>query len=323
VPVLVVRAVAPFRTWLDEQRPLRVVLGADQSRSTDAAMRCIEDWQKLAPCDVTAVHLYWAPQEFSRLGLEGVRSLIDADPNVTSTLTRELARRLSPADRPDAVRVLVEPHLGRVGERLAEIACEREADLLVVGSHTRSALGRVLEGSVSRGAAHTARTSVLWVPAPRSPAEVRVPRLRRVLAATDFSPAGNAAVGMAYALCEPGGAVDLVHVTPRRDAGSVAARDIFALEQAGTADPRRAETHTALNALIPTDTHARVTRCYALESDDPAEAIAQAGARLEADAICVGRRGRSAVAEAVSGSVSRGVVTHADRAVLLAQAPRE
>ena len=323
VPVLVVRNALPFSAWLDGKQPLRVVLGADPSRSTDAAMRCIEDWQQLAPCDVTAVHLYWPPQQFSRLGLDGVRSLIDADPSVTQTLTRELAHRLSRTDRADAVRVLVEPHLGRVGDRLAELAHQREADLLVVGAHTRNALGRLLEGSVSRAALHAARTSVLRVPLPRSAAEVRVPHLRRVLAATDYSPAGNAAVALAYALCAPGGVVDLVHVTTRRDAASIAPHDIFALEQSGTADPRRAQTHAALNALVPTDAAARVTRCYALESNDAAEAIAQAAARLEADAICVGRRGRGGVAEAVLGSVSHGVVARADRPVLLAQAPRE
>jgi len=45
-------------------------------------------------------------------------------------------------------------------------------------------------------------------------------------------------------------------------------------------------------------------------------------ARLDADAICVGRRGRSELAEALLGSTSRQVVTNAQCPVLLAQAPR-
>ena len=323
LPVLVVRDAEHFTAWLRKTRPLRVVIGADLSRSTDAAMSCIADWQRLAPCSVTAVHLYWPPQQFSRLGLDGIRSYIDPDPQVTETLTRELTQRLTRAEQYASFDVHVEPHLGRLGDRLADIAAKREADLLVVGSHPRTALARAWEGSVSHWALQSAKSSVLCVPAPSEPANVRATQLRNVLVATDFSPAGNAAVGLAYAACGAGGSVHLVHVLPLQAGSSAAPHDIFVLDRAGTADPRTERTLSMLTALAPADSGGRVTRCHVLESDQPSHAIAQAAARLGADAICIGRRGRSNLAETLLGSVSRDVLVRAECPVLLTQAPRE
>jgi nucleotide-binding universal stress UspA family protein len=323
VPVLIVRDAEPFKAWIEEKHPLRIVLGADLSRSTDAATQAVERWRRLAPCDVTAVHLYWPPQQFARLGIEGVRSCLEPDPDVTKTLTRELEHRLASADASESIYVYVEPHLGRLGDRLADLAFQRKADLLVIGTHVRSAYERVWEGSVSRWALHAARTSVLCVPAPPAATVVDVPRIRNVLAATDLSPEGNAAVGLAYAIAELGGTVHVVHVVPIRDLHPLEPHDIFALEHASKPDSRREQTHRALAALVPEDWRERTTRLYALESNHAAAAIRQAALRLDADAICIGKSRRSNLAEALLGSVSSDVVAHAERPVLLARAPRE
>jgi nucleotide-binding universal stress UspA family protein len=323
VPVLIVRDPEPFQAWLKDERPLRIVLGADLSRSTDAAMEVVQRWRRLAPCDVTAIHLYWPPQAFARLGMDGVLSYLDPEPEVTKTLTRELKHRLASAEEPESIHVHVEPHLGRLGDRLADLAFHHKADVLVVGTHVRSTLGRIWEGSVSRWALHAARTSVLCVPAPLAVAGAEVPRLRNVLAATDFSAAGKAAVGLAYALVEQGGTVHVVHVVPIRDHPPLTPHDIFALEHGSSPDARREQTHRALKALVPPDCRDRTTRVYALESNDAAAAIRQAALRLEADAICIGRCGRSNLAQTLLGSVSSDVVAHAEQPVLLARAPRE
>jgi nucleotide-binding universal stress UspA family protein len=323
VPVLIVRTAEPFRAWLESERPLQVVMGADLSRSTDAAMDAVLRWKRIAPCEVTAVNLYWPPEQFARLGIEGVRSYLDPDPDVTKTLTREILHRLARTDEPDSIQVHVEPHLGRPGDRLADIAFQRKADVLVVGSHGRNALQRFWEGSVSRWAVHTARTSVLCVPAPRAAAALEVPRMRNVLAATDLSPAGNAAVALAYALAEGGGTVHLVQVVPVKDVQPLSPHDIFALEHSTKLDSRREEVHHALKAIVPADCRDRTTRIYALESNEPGVAIRQAALRLDADAICVGRRGRSNLSQVLLGSVSEDVLARAERPVLLAQAPRE
>jgi nucleotide-binding universal stress UspA family protein len=323
VPVLIVRDAEPFASWLREQRPLRVVLGADLSRSTDAAMNFVDGWRRLAPCKLTAVHLYWPPQQFVRLGLEGVRSYIDPEPEVVATLTRELTHRLASAVTPEPVEVQVEPHLGRLGDRLADIAFARGADLLVVGNHARNALHRIWEGTVSRWALHAARGNVLCVPAPAPASDVRVPRMRNVLAATDFSDAGNAAVGLAFALAEAGGTVHLAHVVPAREMPPLAPRDIFAIEFSTQPDAQRLQVLASLAALAPSDARDRAVRYHVLTSHEPAHAIAQAAVRLDADAICVGRRDRSSLAQTLLGSVSQQVLACAEQPVFVAQAKRE
>jgi nucleotide-binding universal stress UspA family protein len=322
VPVLVVRDDDPFASWLSGKRPLRVLLGADFSQSTDAAARVVRGWRALSPCDVNAVHLYWPPQEFARLGLSGVRSYLDPDPEVTKTLVRDLTHRLEADSDSNPIEVHVEPHLGRLGDRLAELAGRFESDLLVVGSHPRGALARVREGSVSHWALHAARTSVLCVPAPAKVGATQVPRMRNVVAATDFSPAGNAAVATAYALAELGGTVHLVHVVPPNNTDPLVAHDVFDLEHGGKPDPGRERVHAALAELVPADAGSRMTRYYALQSDDLGAAICQAAGRLDADAICLGKRGRSNLAQVLLGSTSQHVLANAQCPVLLEQAPR-
>lgn len=324
VPVLVVRDDQALVSWLTERRPLRIVLGADFSPSSDDAARLVERWRAAAPCQVTAVHLYWPSEEFARLGLSGVRSYLDPDPDVTRTLVRDLKQRLAPKDDAESFEVVVEPHFGRLGDRLADIAAQRGADLLVVGSQARGLLGRVREASVSYWALHNARSSVLCVPAAASSVHDHVPRLRNVLVATDFSAAGNAAIGLAYALAEPGGTVHIVHVVPQPHADPLTPHDVFALERSDTthARARRSEIHGALAALVPPDVRARCTLFHALESNDAAAAICQAAARLDADAICLGRRGRSNLAETLLGSVSKHVLSSAQCPVMLAHPSR-
>ena len=94
--------------------------------------------------------------------------------------------------------------------------------MLIVGAHQRHGLARVLNGSVAeRVARHAARTPIVCVPTTaaeraRQPFPRRrpgVPRILTVLAPTDLSEMGNAAVPHAYALLRAtGGVVELCHV---------------------------------------------------------------------------------------------------------------
>jgi nucleotide-binding universal stress UspA family protein len=53
---------------------------------------------------------------------------------------------------------------GRLDSHLAQLAEEKQADLLVVGSHHRNFLEHVWHGSVSRNVLHEATCNVLCVP---------------------------------------------------------------------------------------------------------------------------------------------------------------
>ncbi|HEU4535329.1 MAG TPA: universal stress protein, partial [Polyangiaceae bacterium] len=193
------------------------------------------------------------------------------------------------------------------------LAEERQADLLVVGTHHRAGAARIWPGSVSRGAMRLATMGVACVPAaPASLAEpAGVPRLARVLAATDLSAWSNRAVGYAYAFAADGGAVHLLHVR---------APDLGA-----EPGDEQARCEAALRALVPPDAAGRriTTTVEVAEALEPAEAILAAAERVAADALCVATRARQGFARVAFGSVAQRVLLNGRRPVFLVPPPPE
>lgn len=319
-PVLLVRDYQAFEAWARQKRPLRILLGADFSRSCEHAMRWIHRLASFGPCQVTAAHLYWPPEQFERLGLSGVRNLLLPDTVVTATLRRDLAARLAAALGHVPVEIKLEPHLGGVGGRLAMLATELTADLLVVGTHGRSGTDRIMLGSISHAVVHGAAMSVACIPAPAEPGLVRSGPPSKVLVATDFSEIGNAAVCLAYSVVAPAGVVQLVHVVKERGRHPTDARDIFSSAGSG-AEAEVAEAQHRLQALVPRDERGQGVRSevHVLMAGDPAEAICQAAERMDAAIVCVGSHGRTGIGRALLGSVAASVVHGTHRPVLLAR----
>ena len=318
VAVLVVRDSTPFRAWVASERhdrPLRIVLGAEGSHSTECAAERLAELCALGPCAVIAARLFWPPTEFQRLGWSGARSYVDIDPRVTQVLAAEV-RELLPAVTDYKLRV--EPHLGSLGERLAAIAGEEQADLIVVGSHDRNVMERIWEGSTSHATLHSAHTSVLCVPVDDR-AALRRRRTRCVAVATDFSQLGDAALPLAHAIAEPGAVIHLLHVVPRGAHSELDFHDIFALDDLTLASPIRDDAWQRMRQLSSRTSAGPDQRVvlHALESDHPAEAIAQAAERLRADVIVMGTHGRSGLSKAVMGSVTSNVLHLSKRPLLL------
>jgi nucleotide-binding universal stress UspA family protein len=320
VPVLAIRDAKPFEAWTRGERPLRVVLGADLTQSGEAAMRWVNDLTSLGPCEIELVHLYWPPQQFERLGLSGVRSLIDPDTDVTRTLRHDFATRLAGMAGLQNVKFRLEPNLGRFDARLASIAAEHDADLVVVGAHGKNVTERIWEGSVSRGVLRLAASSVACVPLAADAAPAHPRRISSILVATDFSDVGNSAVQLAYAVAPAGALVHLVHVIPVSTDG-FEPHDIFEPGHAHNAE--RAAAETRLRALVPAQGEGQQagTVVHVLGSKNPAAAIAQAAERLDVDLLCLGTRGRGGMARALLGSQAQSVLGSTHRPVLFARAP--
>jgi nucleotide-binding universal stress UspA family protein len=101
---------------------------------------------------------------------------------------------------------------GSAALRILEVAREEGSDLVVVGTHGRTAMGRVLLGSIADRIVRAAPRPVVTVRP--QPAGSRPARIGRILYATDFSPTARAAWPWVVALAQPTGAsVDLLHVT--------------------------------------------------------------------------------------------------------------
>jgi nucleotide-binding universal stress UspA family protein len=324
VPVLTVRDSAAFLAWFKEGRQLRVVLGVDDRESVENAARWLDSLCQMGPVELSLVHLYWPPEAYRRLGIDGFRDFVEPDEQIVKTLEQQLSRRLDGLLHAKLRTYCIEPHLGRVGDGLAGVAAARNADLLVVGTRALGALDRLWEGSVARDALRAARMSVACVPAPAVKDALHVPRLRHVLVATDFSELGNGAIPLAYAAVGHGGTVHLLHVV-KRGHSFVDRYDVFvaAPDDAVAAEIMAAAT-SRLERLIPTDASGKgtSTQVLVLASRDASEAICQAAERLGVDLICLGTHGRTGVAKAALGSVAAHVLANSHRPLLLARAPR-
>jgi nucleotide-binding universal stress UspA family protein len=227
------------------------------------------------------------------------------------------------ADDPTAVAAKVDEMRGRIGAmvgslrdagmdvevrvavgeptvELLQMAHEARVDAVVVGTHAKSVADRLTIGSVSEALANSARIPVLLVRydvlrGDRDPAGIARAMGKLVLVPTDFSASAGRALDSACGLAHAdGGIVRLIAVVPDGN------RPTPALEDLGTRCKSRG-----------------VRTAFVRRAGDPAGEILAEAIAAGATSIVMGTRGRSAVGEALLGSVSMSVVREADCPVVI------
>ena len=318
-PVLVARTTgdAGLSGWAKGEHPLRLLIGIDRTPAAARAVQWVRQLRAQVPCDVTFVHFYWPPEQFTRLGVAGSGDLLSSDPETVAVLKRELEDFVGaiPGQGQTAIEVLA--NWGDIGQRLASVAAEKHADLLVIGTHQRRGLKRLWLGSTMQPALHAAEVPVLCIPGADAEPVARdtIPRIQAVVAATDLSSLGNGAVAHAYGMVEKGGKVHLVYVHDRHLPMSVAAYQDSRGAIVGT--PVEAALLDRLKALIPKDSEHKgiTTVLHVIDGGYVPSTIMQAASRVGADAICLASHGRSGLGRAVMGSVAQRVIEGSDRPV--------
>lgn len=278
VPVLVIRDPQPWLAFARRERPLRLLVGVDDSAVSDLGLQWTHALRKTGQVDVVLGAIYYPDDAATHYGLES-RSMVDRDPEIEQLISRDLIRRFG-----DGADVVARPRrgLGRIGDHMVELAQDENVDAIVVGTGQKTGLGRL--GSVSSVIVNDATQSVVCVPPQAQIKTQVVPVMRTVVVATDLSQFANRAVAYGFAVAEPDADVHIVHVV--KD-------DIV----------DQGELSKALQALAPPNTKQRVTP-HVIHGDNPAETIAQCAARLGADVICIASHGRSGISRALVGSVA-------------------
>ncbi|MEZ4403470.1 MAG: universal stress protein [Kofleriaceae bacterium] len=306
VPVLVVRDAAPLVAWAAGERPLRVMIGIDESASCDPAIALLHELRALGPVDVIAGHIYYPDEAARRYGVKA-RSMVEADPTVEQFLRRDLERRLGPLPGAGALEFRFRVGLGRLGDHLLEIADQAAIDLIVVGTRQKGGIARL--SSVSAVLLHDAKQSVWCVPTSSVPGAARVPQFRAAVVATDLSDFGNQAVPYAFTLVAGAAGMSEVHLVHVRDEDHEGA-------DAATIDAR-------LRALVPEGQAGVTVRTHVINGDDPAEAIGLAAERIGADVVVIASRARSGLTRVLLGSVADKLLRACRRPVLILRPPTE
>jgi nucleotide-binding universal stress UspA family protein len=303
VPVLIARDAAGLEAWSKNQRQLKVMLGSGLGDASSSALRELNGWSDLA---VTVAHVAWPYGEHYRLGVGLPMPLDHLRPEVHSQLLGDLGRWANDVGCRHDVKLRVAPGWGRIDSHLAQLAQEKEVDLMVVGNHQRNLAARLWHGSISRQAIHEASCNVLCVPHVAIPTRVASPP-RAVVVPTDFSVLSDRAIAIGCSLLERGGCVHLVHVATTQQAGQ---RDA-ALEK--------------LKARLPSDLASRGLQAelQVLEGSTPWLAIWQYAGRANADLICMGTHSNDAVKNLMLGSQAQALLQHSRIPVVLVPPDRE
>jgi nucleotide-binding universal stress UspA family protein len=164
IPTLVVRPGGRLPSWIRGEHGLKVLVGYDFSAASDAALRWLNKLGKIGKIETTVLYTNWPPDEARRLGYEGPLPLAANPKQIQKNLERDLKKRIARFLSKQKVTAIVEPGWGTPEGYLFEMASRQNIDLIIVGTHQRQGLGRVLLGSVSRAVLHHAKVSVAVVP---------------------------------------------------------------------------------------------------------------------------------------------------------------
>ncbi len=308
IPLLVVHGGAErFERWLEEARPLRIVVGADLTRATTAAIELLRRLRERTPVDVTFVNVYWPPVEYERLGLEEPGAIDLPDPEVASSLQTAIEKRVGRLPGTGRVEIRVWPGMGGIGRALDHEAELMDADLVLVGSHQRHGLARLWRGSHAREVLHHVRRSVLCVPQRILAHRLEPLQAPRVfLVGTDLSEQGDLAIRHALALAPPGARLQLVHVLEGESGEEASLRE----QMLGLVEAE------ALRRGVD-------VRVEVLHGEDPASGLLEAAERIDADVVVIGSGGKTGLKRILLGSTAEALVRQSRRPLYLVPPPQE
>lgn len=324
-PILLLRQAEPVRRWLRGERPLKVFVAYNFSATADAALRWVKQLTRVGPCEVVLGYVNQPIEDSIRIGARGPLPFGENPSEVLSVLERDMKARARTLLGDVPVSCRVTPDAGRTHIRLAQLAREENAGLIVAGSRQYKGLKRWWHGSVSRALLKKSPVSVAIVPlaaARREPA-APIAVTRHVLVATDLSAVGNAAIPHALALLPEGGLVTLMHVSPVPPVISDHVRRDLARNTRLPSTERLAISNR-LRQLVPAEATQRgiLAQTEVVLAADVGHAISQTAERLSVDAICLATTKRIEVSRAVLGSVSRTVRGLTRRPLLVVPVPR-
>jgi nucleotide-binding universal stress UspA family protein len=234
----------------------------------------------------------------------------------TEPAVREFVQASLPKGASWAPNLMTEVGVGDAGDVILEAADREKADLIVMGTHGPSGVRKLFLGSTTERVLRHTRKPVLAVPGSDVPVSLHADaprfRLKRILAATDFSEGSAGAVQWAADLARTFGVeLVIVHavapvVVPTRWQPYIELAD----------EERLAQARERLKQWLG-DLPIKAQGDVVVAADRPAEAIASAAADKGAGLVVLGLFGERAAFAPRPGSIAYRVLCTSNVAVLV------
>lgn len=270
---------------------------------------CPVDFSEFSETAYDYAHSLARHYEATLLILHVVRSIaIDptlmASPMVEDVYSRQAAdaktkiEKLAQKQAGEPVRSQITVQLGFAAGSILSFARQNDTDLIVMGTHGRRGLDRLVMGSTTEQVLRKAHCPVLAIRkpvrsfiSPQSPGDPV--QLRKILCCVDFSEHSPRALEYAFSLgLQYGAEVTLLHV----------------LEDAKDASEQSDRALESIEQLVPHDARNWASVVPSVRSGRPYQQIIEHATEAQTDLIIMGVRGRNAVDLAVFGSTTHRVL---------------
>jgi nucleotide-binding universal stress UspA family protein len=253
---------------------------------------------------VTALHVV-VPSAYTYMTPEMSATLLDAQDDAARTEMGRVEAEFAGLPR----EAIIERDIG-VWPVLTKLLQEREVDLIVLGTHGRTGLKKVIFGSTAEEVFRRTTVPVLTVgPAVRRPARSGA-QFQCVLFATDFNSVSNVAASYAMSLAQENQSrLLLLHVLPSPKLG----------KSNRSVDLSVAEALHRLQDVLPRDAELWCRPEPVVEHGKPDAQILATAERRGADLIVLGVRGMERLAELAARAdraITYEVIAHASCPVL-------
>jgi nucleotide-binding universal stress UspA family protein len=290
----------PMANTIQRIRFKNILYSTDFSQASQAALPYALAVAEHYGAKIYVVHAI-SPELYAYLPPESVNVVVDAAEASANESMRKLTGSGVFADIPHSAIVKD----GEIWDVMNALVSEHNIDLIVVGTHGRRGLSKLVMGSVAEEVFRLATCPVLTV----GPHGIDTPpphELRRILLATDFSADSIRAINYAISLGEEFQACLIaIHVAPSPEDPCVKMRltDFFT---------------ERLSELVPTEVTPWCDLEYVVEFGTPAEAILRISRERQAELIVMGVRGAGALVRTSThfGATVHRVVTEAHCPVL-------
>jgi nucleotide-binding universal stress UspA family protein len=207
---------------------------------------------------------------------------------------------------PDSVRTTQELRMGSPAEVIEACARSVGADLVVLGTHGRRGLSRLVMGSVAERTLHLARHPTLIVHPPSGPAQPETPTVRHILCPINTSDVARFAFEHASAVAQQFGA-------------RLTALFVVEEQQADAESLRSAEER--LRAWLCADAGADCDFQPVVRMGDAAAEVILLARQTASDLIVIGAQHRPLADTTVLGVTTERVTRHAHCPVLVVPLP--